>query len=44
MRGPSLVTLYWIGLSFESRGLLEESSKDVLGYRRCKIELLGRVD
>lgn len=39
-----VVTLYWVGLGVVLLSLLGESSKDVLGYRQCKRELLMRVD
>jgi hypothetical protein len=38
MCGHLLVTLYWVGLGVESLSLLEEYSKDVLGYKQCKRE------
>jgi hypothetical protein len=43
-RDHLLVTLYWVGLGVKSLSLLEESNKDLLGYRRYKRELLVRDD
>jgi hypothetical protein len=44
MRDHLLVTLYWVGLGVESLSLLEQSNKDLLGYRQYKRDLLVRVE